>query len=276
MPRRAYRIAYDGRQYHGFQRQPSVPTVEDELLAALRELDVSPPDETPPGWAAAGRTDAGVHALAQTVALDAPDWLSPRALNGELPGSVRAWGSADAPATFHATHDCASRAYVYHLHAPGSSLDRARTVAEAVVGETDLHNLTDDGGDTVRRVHDCTVARDGEYLVLSVRAAGFLHEVVRRLATLVRAVATGAAPESKVERVFGPEPLDGPEGVPAAPPGPLVFVDAAYPDLTFRVDEAAAESAGDALGEAALAARTRGRALSTVVEGVGTVSDEGR
>lgn len=273
MPRRAYRVAYDGRPYHGFQRQPSVPTVEDELLGALRELGVCDAGETPPGWAAAGRTDAGVHALAQTVAFDAPDWLSPRALNGELPGRVRAWASADAPADFHATHDCASRAYVYHLHAPAASLDRARTVADAVVGETDLHNLTDDDGDTVRRVHDCTVERDGEFLVLAVRAEGFLHNVVRRLATLTRAVATGAAPESKIDRAFGPDPLDGPEGIPTAPPGPLVFVAAAYPDLTFRVDEVAAESAREALGERALAARTRGRALRTAVDGVGLGRD---
>jgi tRNA pseudouridine38-40 synthase len=269
MARRAYRIAYDGRPYHGFQRQPDVPTVADELLAALRALDVCEAGETPPGWAAAGRTDAGVHALAQTVAFDAPEWCSPRALNGELPGAVRAWASADAPAEFHATHDCESRAYVYHLHAPDADLDRSRTVADAVVGETDLHNLTDDGGDTVRRVHDCTVERDGAYLVLSVRAAGFLRHVVRRLATLVRAVATGATPVEKVERVFAPEPLSGPEGIPAAPPGPLVLVDATYPDLRFRVDESAAESAREALGERALTARTRGRALGTVVDGLG-------
>jgi tRNA pseudouridine38-40 synthase len=269
MPRRAYRVAYDGRPYHGFQRQPDVATVEDELLATVRALGVCEAGETPSGWAAAGRTDAGVHALAQTVAFDAPDWCSPRALNGALPGAVRAWASADAPADFHATHDCPSRAYVYHCHAPDADLDRARTVAEAAVGETDLHNLTDDGGDTVRRVHDCTVERDGDFLVLSVRAEGFLHNVVRRLATLTRAVATGAAPESKVAQAFGPDPLAGPEGIPTAPPGPLVLVDAAYPDLTFRVDEAAAESAREALGDRELAARTRGRTLGTVVDGLG-------
>ena len=44
---------------------------------------------------AAGRTDAGVSALAQTVAFDAPEWLTPRALNAELPAEIRAWASAD-------------------------------------------------------------------------------------------------------------------------------------------------------------------------------------
>jgi tRNA pseudouridine38-40 synthase len=52
----AFRIAYDGQPYRGFQRQPDVPTVEDALLGALRDLDVLPADaDTPPGSAAAGR-----------------------------------------------------------------------------------------------------------------------------------------------------------------------------------------------------------------------------
>jgi len=268
MPRRAFRIAYDGRPYHGYQRQPDVPTVEDELLDALRSLDVAAAGETPSGWAAAGRTDAGVHALAQTVAFDAPDWLTPRALNGELPGSVRAWASVETPPEFHATWDCESRGYVYHLHASAADVERARAVTDAMVGERDLHNLTDDDGDTVRRVDACEVERDGAYLVLSVRAEGFRHNVVRRLAALVRAVATGAAPVEKVDRVLSAEPLPGPEGVPVAPAAPLVFVDATYPQLTFRVDGQAAASARAVVGDRGTAALTRHRALETVRTGL--------
>ena len=56
---RAYRVAYDGRPYHGFQRQPDVPTVEDAVFDALRELDVLAPDAAKPeGYAAAGRSRA--------------------------------------------------------------------------------------------------------------------------------------------------------------------------------------------------------------------------
>src|SRR6056297_1923774 len=99
---RAFRVAYDGRPYHGFQRQPDVPTVENTLFDALAALGVA--DGKPAGYAAAGRTDAGVSALAQTVAFACPDWLSPAALNSELPATIRAWASADAEPDFHATH----------------------------------------------------------------------------------------------------------------------------------------------------------------------------
>ena len=124
---RAYRIAYDGQPYHGFQRQPDVPTVEDALLSALRALDVlEAGGDTPPGYAAAGRTDAGVSALAQTVAFEASDWLSQAALNSELPESVSAWASAAVAPDFHATHHASSREYTYFLYAPAASEDSAR------------------------------------------------------------------------------------------------------------------------------------------------------
>jgi tRNA pseudouridine(38-40) synthase len=74
----AYRVAYDGRPFHGFQRQPDVATVEDALFDALRNLGVLADDAAKPaGYAAAGRTDAGVSAVAQTVAFEAPEWLTP-------------------------------------------------------------------------------------------------------------------------------------------------------------------------------------------------------
>jgi len=76
---RAFRVAYDGEPYRGFQRQPHGDTIEDALFEGLRALGVGFRDGSPAGYAAAGRTDAGVSARAQTVAFEAPDWLSPRA-----------------------------------------------------------------------------------------------------------------------------------------------------------------------------------------------------
>jgi tRNA pseudouridine38-40 synthase len=284
VPRRAFRIAYDGRPFHGFQRQPDVPTVEDRLLDACEALglvdagesDGTPDDgnaasrPTPPGYAAAGRTDAGVSALAQTVAFDVPDWCTPRALNADLPGAVRAWASADAPAGFHATHDATRRRYRYFLHAPPADADddRARAAAAALSGEHDLHNLTADRTGTVRTL-SVDVARDGPFLVLDVAAGGFPRGLVRRLAALVRAVATGDAPPEKVDRVLDPEPLDGPAGVPAAPPTPLVLLDVAYADLEFVPDPEAVASARATFDERAVAGLVAARVAGTVRDGIG-------
>ncbi|ESP87339.1 tRNA pseudouridine(38-40) synthase TruA [Candidatus Halobonum tyrrellensis] len=265
---RAFRLAYDGRPFYGFQRQPDVPTVEDALFDALATLGVHDADaRKPEGYAAAGRTDAGVSAVAQTVAFEAPDWLTPAALGSELPASVRPWASAEAPDGFHATHDAARRTYRYHLHLPafderggrrpgdadaGSSdapgppdpaaaLSRAREAAAALSGEHDFHNLTPDAEGTVRDL-DCSVVRDGAFLVVRAAADGFPREFVRRLASVVRGVATGATDRDRVARVLSAEHLSGPAGVAAAPAEPLVLAGVTYPGLAFGTDPDAAES----------------------------------
>jgi tRNA pseudouridine38-40 synthase len=232
--RRAYRVAYDGRAYHGFQRQPDVPTVEDALLDALRALDGCPDEGTPPGWAAAGRTDAGVSALAQTVAFDAPAWLSPAAFTSELPADVWVWADAAAPADFHATHDATGRAYTYHLHAPPGAVDdaRARETLAELAGEHDFHNLTPDDEGTVRDL-ETDLEREGEFLRLRLRASGFPRQLVRRVVSLVAELGRGVTPEDRLERVLSPEPLSGPEAVPPAPAEALVLTDVSYP-LSFE------------------------------------------
>ncbi|MEZ3142391.1 tRNA pseudouridine(38-40) synthase TruA [Halobaculum sp. MBLA0143] len=240
---RAYRVAYDGRPFHGFQRQPDVSTVADALLDALVELDLlaaggdGPTRPTPPGYAAAGRTDAGVSALAQTVAFEAPDWLSPRALNAHLPESVRAWAVADAPDAFHATHDAVRRAYVYHLHAPAADPDRARTAAARLSGSHDFHNLTPDETGT-RRDLDCRV-ESGRTLRVRVAADGFPRQLVRRLVAVVRAFAAGECDDDRLDRLLSATAVDGPEGVAPAPPAALLLARVDYPELSFTPNETA-------------------------------------
>jgi len=264
---RAFRVAYDGRPYHGFQRQPDVPTVEDALFDACRALGVCDDDEEPTDYAAAGRTDAGVSALAQTVAFDCPDWCTPRALNSELPGAVRAWAAADAPDDFHARHRPTRREYVYDLHAPSDGFDddRARPAFDACRGEHDFHNLTPDETGTVRDL-DASAERDGEFLVVTVRAGGFARQLVRRVVGLVAEVGHGECDRDRVERVLGPDPIDGPGGVASAPADPLVLWDVDYPEVGFTVDGDAAESAREVFG-ARYATRRAGAAV------VGSIRD---
>jgi tRNA pseudouridine38-40 synthase len=266
---RAFRVAYDGRPFHGFQRQPDVPTVEGRVFEALRESSVlDAAADKPPAYAAAGRTDRGVSAIAQTVAFESPEWLTPAALNGELPASVRAWASADAPAGFHATHDATSRTYTYHLHAPAADADRAREALSVLAGKHDFHNLTPDDSGTVRTL-DPAIESDGDFLVIELRAGGFSRQLVRRVVALVRDVATGAAPLSKLGRALSPEPFSGPEGIGPAPATPLVLTEVSYPGLDFRVDPEAAASAQAVFEQRRVAAMTAGRVVGSMRDGIG-------
>lgn len=274
---RAFRLAYDGRPYRGFQRQPDVPTIEGVLNDALGELGVGGPDgDVPPGYTAAGRTDAGVSAVAQTVAFECPAWCTPRAVDGRLPDGVHVWASVDVSDDFHATHDAARRVYSYHLPAPRPGgrdgndpvLERARSAAERLSGEHDLHNLTPDDDGTMREL-DVTVERDGDFLTLTVGSDGFPRHLVRRLATLVDAVARDEAPLERIDRVLARRPLDGPTGIPPAPPAGLVLVEVQYPGVTFEPDPIVVADARRAFEDVAWSARTAARSADRVLDGLG-------
>jgi tRNA pseudouridine38-40 synthase len=233
------RIAYDGQPYHGFQRQPDVETVEDRIFTALRNLTILEGDDPPSGYAAAGRTDAGVSAVAQTIAFDAPQWLTPAALNSELPKSIRAWASASPSAGFHATHDASSRTYSYFLYAPDADETATSAALAALAGDHDFHNFTPDSTGT-RRTLSTTLRRDGPILVLTFQAGGFARQLVRRLVTIVAEIARGDAELERIERLFQDETVSGPAGVSPAPPAPLVLTAVEYPGLSFQVDPEAA------------------------------------
>lgn len=264
---RAFRLAYDGAPYHGFQRQPDVPTVEGALFAALARLDIHDPDESKPaGYSAAGRTDADVSARAQTIALDCPDWCSPAALNGELPDAIRAWAAADVSLDFHAGLAATRRTYVYHLHAPALDDDRLDEAVARLAGEYDFHNLTPDDDGTVRDVAIDTT-RDGEFVTLTVAADGFPRQLVRRVVTLLAEVGAGDRPLAGIDRLLGPEPVDGTDGVAPAPAHALVLADVTY-DVAFSVDEAAALAARRVFESSRAAHLARARVAGTILDGL--------
>ncbi|MFB6192274.1 MAG: tRNA pseudouridine(38-40) synthase TruA [Haloarculaceae archaeon] len=268
---RAFRVAYDGTGYRGFQRQPHGETVEDALLDALARLDAydAADADTPPGYAAAGRTDAGVSAVAQTVAFEAPDWLAPRAFDAELPADVRAYASADAPDGFHATHDAVRRRYEYHLHAPEADDAAAREALGRLAGTHDFHNLTPDDGGTEREL-STDLDREGSFLRLGFAAGGFPRAFVRRAVALVAAVAAGDRDPAFVDRVLAAEPLAGPDGIGAAAPEPLVLVAVEYDpalDLAFRLDDEAAASAWTAFERARVERETGARVAAQLRTG---------
>jgi tRNA pseudouridine38-40 synthase len=107
-------LAYDGTDYHGWQIQPGNLTVQAELQAALGRVTGESP--LPQG---SGRTDAGVHALAQVASFVLHARIPPqnllRALNRTLPPSIRVLETKIVPATFHARHSAVAKTYEYRV-----------------------------------------------------------------------------------------------------------------------------------------------------------------
>jgi tRNA pseudouridine38-40 synthase len=203
-------LAYDGTDFEGWQSQARarpVRTVQDVLEGALQRLV----DGARVAVAAAGRTDAGVHALGQVVSFDLPRELEPdllaRALNGLLPRDVRVLDAARVPGSFHARRSASSKLYRYVMdtgpvqlptrrlfaaHVPGPlAEDRMRSAAARYLGRHDFASVASAGGNvktTVRTVSRSELrveplARDsgGPALVYEVEADGFLRKMVRSL-----------------------------------------------------------------------------------------------
>ncbi|MFP3853483.1 MAG: tRNA pseudouridine(38-40) synthase TruA [Anaerolineales bacterium] len=218
-------VAYDGTDYHGFQRQvEGLPTIQGVLEEALRRI----------GWQgdsllAAGRTDAGVHARAQVIAFD-HDWRHTiadltAALNDQLPGDVAVTRSQLAADGFHPRFDASSRLYRYRiLMSEVPDPLRARFVwrrwsdvdlawmQEAATGFIGRHDFGAFGqapiedGHTVREIKTARWERVDDEHLFSIEADAFLQHMVRRLVAALVQIGEGREDAQKVLKF-----LDRPE-----------------------------------------------------------------
>jgi tRNA pseudouridine38-40 synthase len=192
-------VEYDGTPFHGWAAQPGLPTVEGVLRDALAE--------TFDGFealAVAGRTDTGVHALANVVSVDVAGGPPPErvavALNPRLPDEVTVVAAEAAARDFHARFSARSRSYRYRLHTRSTPspfeakrswwhprpLDEERLAEQAalLVGEHDFRAFTptETQHDVfVRVVESARWARKGEHLEFEITADSFLRHMVRTL-----------------------------------------------------------------------------------------------
>jgi tRNA pseudouridine38-40 synthase len=237
-------IAYDGTDFHGWQRQTGMRTVQQVLEKALFALTGEPVTTT-----ASGRTDAGVHALGQVVHFLTPSRHSTetfvRALNAHLPEAVRVCDAVEKPQAFHATLDAKSKRYRYvidngryadpfqlryswYVRCPLDAAAMARAGA-VLLGRHDFHSFETDWPNrtsSVRTIFDLAVDRAGSLVTIEVEADGFLYNMVRAITgTLVR-VGKGKRPESWVADVLAA--LDRTEAGPTAPAKGLFLVKVCY------------------------------------------------
>jgi tRNA pseudouridine38-40 synthase len=199
-------LAYDGSEFSGWQVQPDAATVQGALASAIGR--VTGEKVLPQG---SGRTDAGVHALAQvaTFASESPIPAQNlmKALNDILPPSIRVLEASEAPPEFHARKSARAKTYHYRIyrraicppflaryvwHYPHPlDEDAMRRAAGLVIGEHDFTSFAavdpergreGENISNVRRIFSSTWERGtDEELVYIVRGSGFLHHMVRNL-----------------------------------------------------------------------------------------------
>jgi tRNA pseudouridine38-40 synthase len=211
MPRFKLTIEYAGTRYSGWQIQKNARTVQGEIDGAVRTVTSRKDFEL----YGSGRTDAGVHALAQVAHLDVvtslpPDTLVER-LNGELPPDINILGASVVPHRFHARHDAVARRYLYQIARRRTAfakpyvwwvkepldVDRMRQATGTFVGFKDFEAFaeSDGRGDTERstdvRVDRIDIGETGGLVLVGVEGSHFLWKMVRRIVGVLVEIGRG-------------------------------------------------------------------------------------
>ena len=191
------RIEYKGTDYCGWQRQKNGLSVQEVLANAV--LQTTGEASVMHG---SGRTDAGVHAIAQAVHFDTHTSIPldklPIAINAHLPTNIRVLSAREVAPDFNARFDAKQKTYLYKLYsAPVSSplreglfafvhkrpdVDKMRKAAECILGEHDFKVFQAAGGHvktTVRTITALEIKENGEEITFEVTGNGFLYNMVR-------------------------------------------------------------------------------------------------
>jgi tRNA pseudouridine38-40 synthase len=226
-------LSYDGTGFHGWQVQPDLPTIQGTLEAVLGEIE-----GTPVHVAGSGRTDAGVHALAQVAAFSIANPLPlanlRKAMNRLLPRDIRVLEAEEAAADFHPRYAAVAKTYEYrilraeicppfdrrYVHHHPYPLDEARIVelAPLLEGERDFSAFAaaderdERGLSKVRCVFSSAAGRRGDLLIYRVRGSGFLKHMVRNIVGVLLEAGKGNLTRADFEERLRP-------GC-AIPPGP--------------------------------------------------------
>lgn len=237
-------VAYDGTDYHGFQRQAAgfEPTVQGVIESALSRI------EQPGAVIGAGRTDAGVHASGQVIAFGV-NWrhaLSDlqRALNAVLPDSIAVLELEPAADDFHPRYTAVSREYRYSLYnapvrhplmqrytlyvSPVLNVPQMDRAAARLVGEHDFaaFGQPTSGESTVRNMLRAVVSNDGPHIWIDLQASGFLYRMVRRIVGTLLMVGREELSETQFAAVL--ESADSNRAGPAVPPQGLCLTRVNY------------------------------------------------
>ncbi len=239
-------IEYDGSPFSGWQRQDAVPSVQKTLESALSQVA-----DQPIAVCCAGRTDAGVHAVAQVVHFETTARRLHKAwvwgTNTHLPSTVRVLWAAAVDADFDARHSALSRTYHYFIyntpirpallrqqvtwHYRPLAVELMHKAAQSWLGEHDFSSFRAaecQSRSPIRRVTKIAVDRQGAILRFSVTANAFLHHMVRNMVGVLLDIGAGRRPLTWAREVLAAAARVK-AGI-TAPPNGLYLVSVAYPE----------------------------------------------
>jgi tRNA pseudouridine38-40 synthase len=229
-------LSYDGTNYHGWQIQPDLATIQGTIEAVLAEIEGEPVHVD-----GSGRTDAGVHAVAQVAAFNLANPIPPenlrKAMNRLLPRDIRVLSVDQAPPDFHPRYGALAKTYEYrilraevcppfdrlYVHHHPYPLNEAimADLAPLLEGEHDFSAFAAaDETDALsrsklRRIFSSRLERSGDRLIYRVRGGGFLKHMVRNIVGVLLEAGKGNLDRAAFEARLAPACA-----IPAGPTAP--------------------------------------------------------
>lgn len=220
MSRFLLKISYDGTNYHGWQVQPNGITVQSVLCDKLEELCKEKVAVT-----GCSRTDSGVHAnefyCHFDTELNIPETAYVNGLNSILPNDIAVIDCKAVNDDFHARYSAKGKNYIYRfydgkinnpfyrryaLFVPKKlNVELMNEFCMQIIGTHDFACFSSSKRtvtETVRTISECKVYRDGDFVILSVTADGFLYNMVRIIAGTALEVSNGKIDPNKIQQIF--------------------------------------------------------------------------
>ena len=247
MPKIKLVMEYDGSHYHGFQKQLNANTIQAELEKAICSIS-----RESVAVIAAGRTDAGVHALGQVAAfstemeIPADKWRL--ALNSNLPDDIRILESEAVSSAFHPQYDALHKSYCYMIYRKKEraalyrkyallcdqqlNIEAMQSGCNHILGRHDFRCFCASGSGArtwERTVLSCNLTEEGEWLKLNITADGFLYNMVRIIVGTLLEIGRGRFPPEQITAMIAA--CQRSQAGPTAVPQGLYLCSVKYPQI---------------------------------------------
>ena len=245
-------VEYDGTPYHGWQRQRECDSVQQRIETAIERIT-----GVYPNVQVAGRTDAGVHGLAQVCHFDTASSCQLLAfktgINSLTPASITILKAEEVDDTFHARYSATRREYEFllycrrepsphwrnravHIHCP-LDVDAMRRAAQSLCGEHDFSAFRTSecsSSTPLCNIEFITLTQDGPLLKLHIKGDHFLHNMVRIITGTLVDIGKGKLPENTTRKML--ETLNRADGGATIPPHGLYFLKVHHKDHEIIAD----------------------------------------
>ena len=252
MKRTALKIGYIGTNFHGFQRQPNVRTVEEELIYHLRKLDYID-DLKQARFRIAGRTDAGVHSLGNVISFQSEKEVQVNQINNSLPDDIQILAKAPVRFGFKPRY-AQMRQYRYLFFRDDLNIDKLNEVAELFKGVHNFTNFTKRyQKTTIRAIEDIVISKvdisrendsnlphlNNSYspIFVDIYGESFLWNMVRKMMRVFVDVSLDKMSLDEVEDLLNPPKDSLRANIKVLEPEYLILMDIGYDGIKFQYDD---------------------------------------